>query len=305
LILVVQNAKIIYTELMFGAGSMLNILHVDMNAFYASCHQVIDPKLRGKPVLVAGDPKKRNGIILTASYEARKFGVKTAMPNWQAQKLCPRGIFVKPDYDLYVRFSSEVVEILERFTPLVEVFSIDEAWLDVRGCEGLFGDSVSIGKQIQQAITCELGLPCSVGISGNKLLAKMASDLKKPMGLTVIAPEDVPKILWPLPVDELFGVGKHMAEKLKKMNINTIGDLAQVPHSLLEGAFGLNGRYLSLSACGSPGHGWCQVHGAFDNPSERCDLMGRGGKGIALIGRKSRPEGSAGKLHGQDRYHHP
>jgi len=235
---------------MFGGNFMLPIIHVDMNAFYASCHQAIDPELRGKPILVAGDPRKRNGIVLTASYEARKFGVKTAMPNWEAKQLCPQGIFLKPDYNLYVRFSNKVMEILGRFTPLVEVFSIDEAWLDVTGCERLFGDSITIGKKIQQAIYQELSLPCSVGISSNKLLAKMASDLRKPMGLTVLAPEDVPEMLWPLSVDELFGVGRHIAKKLQKMNVNTIGDLARVPESLLVQVFGINGRYLSLSARG-------------------------------------------------------
>jgi len=235
---------------MFGDGTMLPILHVDMNAFYASCHQAKDPSLKGKPVLVAGDPKKRNGIILTASYEARKYGVKATMPNWQAKKLCPHAIFVEPNYDLYVKTSQKVMEILGRFTPLVEVFSIDEAWLDVTGCEKLFGDSVTIAHKIQASIREELDLSCSIGVSSNKLLAKMASDLKKPNAVTVLPPEDVPKILWPLPVDELFGVGRRMAEHLSRMNIKTIGDLAQIPQELLTKAFGLNGRYLHLWANG-------------------------------------------------------
>jgi len=235
---------------MFGDGVMLPILHVDMNAFYASCHQAKDPTLKGKPILVAGDPKKRNGIILTASYEARRYGVKVAMPNWQAKKLCPQAIFVEPDYDLYVKNSRKVMEILGRFTPLVEVFSIDEAWLDVTGCERLFGDSVTIAQKIRDAIRSELDLLCSIGISSNKLLAKMASDLKKPNAITVLAPEDVPKVIWPLPVEELFGVGPRMAEHLNRMNIKTIGDLARIPQELLSKAFGLNGRYLHLWANG-------------------------------------------------------
>jgi DNA polymerase-4 len=229
---------------------MLSIIHVDMNAFYASCHQAKDPSLLGKPILVAGDPKKRNGIILTASYEARKFGVKTAMPNWQARQLCPEALFIKPDYDLYVRTSAKVMEILGRFTPLVEVFSIDEAWLDVTGCEVIFGDSVKMAGKIQDTIDKELGIGCSVGVSGNKLLAKMASDFKKPRGITVLSPEEVPEKLWPLPVGKLFGVGRRMAERLKKINVHTIGDLAQVPEDMLRQAFGLNGRYLSLWAKG-------------------------------------------------------
>ena len=221
-----------------------------MNAFYASCHQAKDPSLKGKPLLVAGNPKKRSGIILTASYEARKFGVKTAMVNWQAKKLCPQGIFIKPDYDLYITTSHKVMEIIRRFSPVVEVFSIDEAWLDVRGCERLFGDAVSIAKQIQKTIAQELDLPCSIGVSCNKLLSKMASDLEKPRGLTVIAKEDVATKLWHLPVGEIFGVGKRMAARLDRMNVKTIGDLARLPVNLLEQSFGLNGRYLHLWANG-------------------------------------------------------
>lgn len=225
---------------------MLPILHVDMNAFYASCHQAKDPDLKGKPIMVAGDPKKRSGIILTASYEARRCGVKTAMPNWQARKLCPQAIFIKPDYDLYVRTSQKVMNILKRFSPRVEVFSIDEAWLDVAGCERLFGDSVTIAYKIQDVIAEELDLLCSIGVSCNKLLAKMASDMRKPNAITVLSAEDVSKVLWPLPVDELFGVGRRMTKRLGHMNIKTIGDLAEVPEDLLKNAFGLNGRYLHL-----------------------------------------------------------
>ncbi len=229
---------------------MLPILHVDMNAFYASCHQAKDPSLKGKPVMVAGDPKKRNGIILTASYEARRYGVKTAMPKWQAEKLCPQAVFIKPDYDLYLRTSQKVMSILGRFSPQIEIFSIDEAWLDVTGCERLFGDSVAIARKIKAAIAKELDLLCSIGVSCNKLLAKMASDMKKPNAITVLTAEDVPKLLWPLPVNELFGVGRRMAEKLKRMNIKTIGDLAEAPQEFLEKAFGLNGSYLHLWANG-------------------------------------------------------
>lgn len=229
---------------------MLTILHVDMNAFYASCHQAVDPSLRGRPVIVAGDPKKRNGIVLTASYEARKFGVRTAMPLWEAKRLCPKAIFLKPDYRLYVEFSHRAMEILKRFTPLVEVFSIDEAWLDVEGCEGLFGDALTIAEKIQKSMMEELSLPCSVGVSCNKLLSKMASDMKKPMGITVITPDDVQNMLWPLPVEELYGVGPRIAKHLKKMNVNTIGDLARIPAEFLQAAFGVVGLRLHRWANG-------------------------------------------------------
>ncbi len=238
-----QNTR---SEMVF----MFSIIHVDMNAFYASCHQAANPALKSKPVMVAGDPKNRSGIILTASYEARKFGVKTGMPNWQAKRLCPNGVFIKPDHELYAAVSKKVMQILGRFTPQLEVFSIDEAWLDVTGCEKLFGDSVTIGKKIQDSIADELDITCSVGISCNKLLAKMASDMKKPAGLTVIRPEDVPHLLWPLPVKRLFGVGRKMARKLERLNINTIGELANAPEELLKDKFGLNGCYLHLAANG-------------------------------------------------------
>lgn len=229
---------------------MLPILHVDMNAFYASCHQARNPLLKGKPILVAGDPKKRNGIVLTASYEARKYGVKTAMPNWQAKRLCPHAIFISPDYSLYAENSQQIMKILGQFTPTVEIFSIDEAWLDVTGCQSLFGDSVKIAHRIQNTIKAKLDLPCSIGVSYNKLLAKMASDMKKPMGITIISQGDVPEKLWFLPVEELFGVGRQMAKRLKSINIKTIGDLANVSVKLLEDSFGVNGRYLHLWANG-------------------------------------------------------
>lgn len=229
---------------------MLPIIHVDMNAFYASCHQVVDPSLKGKPILVAGDPKKRNGIVLTASYEARKYGVKTAMLNWQAKKLCPDAIFIRPDHGLYEKMSRKVMEILNQFTPTIEVFSIDEAWLDVTGCESLFGDSLRIAHKIQDTINKKLNLSCSIGVSYNKLLAKMASDMKKPGGITVISHKDVPKKLWPLPVEKLFGVGPQMTKSLKSIDINYIEDLAKAPIELLEDYFGINGKYLHLWANG-------------------------------------------------------
>jgi len=223
---------------------LLSIIHVDMNAFYASCHQAVNPSLKGKPIIVAGNPKKRTGIVLTASYEARKFGVKTAMPNWQTRELCPQGVFITPDYRLYVSFSGKILDILKDYTPVVEQYSIDEAWLDVSGCHRLFGSSLDIAQTIQQRIARELDLPCSIGISCNKLLAKMASDMKKPRGITVLKPEDIPKKIWPMPVGKLIGVGSKLAKHLEEMNIKTIGDLARVPVEILESNFGVVGRHL-------------------------------------------------------------
>ncbi|GIW49083.1 MAG: DNA polymerase IV [Caloramator sp.] len=222
---------------------MRNILHVDLNAFYASVEQAEDKNLQGKPVAVAGDKEKRTGIILTASYEARRYGVKTGMTIGDALKLCRDLILVKPNFKRYVEYSNRVMDILRSFTPDVEVFSIDEAWLDVSGCEGLFGDGVEIANLIRKKIREELGITASVGVSYCKLMAKMASDLKKPDATSIIDEKDVPNIIWPMPVEELFGVGRRMKSRLNELGIFTIGDLANTPLSLLTNNFGKVGRY--------------------------------------------------------------
>ncbi len=229
---------------------MRQVIHVDMNAFFASCHQAVNADWRGKPLLVAGDPQKRHGIILTASYEARICGVKTAMTVWQAKKLCPQGIFIRPDHRLYLDFSLRILEILRAYTPLVEPYSIDEAWLDVTGCGRLFGSAQQIGQSLQQRIFKELGIPCSVGVSDNKFLAKMASERKKPMGFTIIYPADVAAVLWPLPVRELVGVGRKMSPALAEIGVETIGQLAALPVRLLVSRFGVIGEMLHHLARG-------------------------------------------------------
>lgn len=222
---------------------MRNILHVDLNAFYASVEQAEDKSLQGRPIAVAGDKEKRTGIILTASYEARKYGIKTGMTIGDALKLCRDLILVKPNFRKYVEYSNRVMDILRSFTPDVEVFSIDEAWLDVSGCTGLFGDGVQIADLIRKRVREELGITASVGVSYCKLMAKMASDLKKPDATSIIDEEDVPKIIWPMPVEELFGVGRRMKRRLNDLGIFTIGDLANTPITLLVNKFGKLGRY--------------------------------------------------------------
>ncbi|MDW7651405.1 MAG: DNA polymerase IV [Bacillota bacterium] len=229
---------------------MRKIIHVDMNAFYASCHQADNPALREKPLLVAGDPQKRHGIILTASYEARRFGVKTAMPVWQAKKLCPQAVFIRPDHNLYRQYSEKILAIMRCYSPLVEPFSIDEAWLDLTGSSRLFGPVEEIGRQLQAQILTELGIPCSVGISANKFLAKMASERQKPNGFTLLWPKDVPTVLWPLPVEELVGVGRKLAPALREMGIHTVGQLAEMPVRLLVSRFGIVGEALQHLANG-------------------------------------------------------
>ena len=230
---------------------MRSIIHVDMNAFYASCHQAQNPAWQGKPLLVAGDPQKRHGIILTASYEARKFGIKTAIPVWQAKKLCPCAIFVPPDHSLYISYSKKIFAIFREYTPLVEPFSVDEAWLDVTGSKRLFGSAEEIGRLLQRRIAEELNIPCSVGIAANKFLAKMASERQKPRGFTVLHHKDIPSVLWSLPVEEMVGVGRKTAPVLKEMGIETIGQLAAMPERLLASRFGIMGEILSQLAKGN------------------------------------------------------
>ncbi len=229
---------------------MRNVLHIDMNAFYASCEQSVETKYKARPLAVAGNPEMRHGIVLTASYDARKFGVKTGMPLWQAKKLCPDIIFTPPDYDLYIHMSHKIMEILTNYSPLVEQFSIDEAWVDITGTEHLWGPPSKAAERIQERIGNQLDLPCSVGMSDNKLLAKIASDIKKPNGITELRADDVETVLWPMPVENLIGVGRNIKESLNRCGIYTIGDLARTPYKFLINMFGKNGHYLYMFAHG-------------------------------------------------------
>ena len=229
------------------------IFLVDMNSFFISCELTRHPELKGKPAAVAGDPKKRTGIILTANYEARKFGVKTTMPVHQALKLCSDLILLPPDHHFYSELSRQVMEILSGFTPIVEENSIDEAWLDMTGCEGLFGDPKSSAELIMKTLQTELGLPCSIGISENKFLSKMASEMKKPLGITELWKKDIKQKLWPLPVQSMYGVGKQTAEKLKGLGIKTIGELAGSNREVLFKRLGKSGAELQNLANGLDG----------------------------------------------------
>ena len=226
------------------------IFLVDMNAFFIACEMTRNPALKGRPAAVAGDPKKRTGIILAANYEARALGIKTTMLLNEALRLCPQLLVVSPDHDFYAEKSREVMAIFSEFTPVVEQNSIDEAWLDMTGTEGLFGDPVSAARLIMAAINTRLDLWCSIGISDNKFLAKMASELKKPQGITELWPDDVPAKLWPLPVGYLYGVGQKSAEKLTRLGIQTVGDLARLPQKFLVDTFGKGGETLYHHARG-------------------------------------------------------
>lgn len=226
------------------------IFLVDMNAFFISCEMARNPELKGKPAAVAGDPKYRSGIILAANYEARKYGVKTTMLIHEARKLCPGLAFVPPDHELYDRKSREVMEILGRYSPVIQQNSIDEAWMDLSGCETLFGSPVEIAEKIMKDIMEELDLWCSIGISENKFLAKMASEMKKPLGITEIWQKDVKEKIWPLPVREMYGIGKQTEKKLNNLAIFTIGDIARSEKGLLAKTFGKYGEELHRLANG-------------------------------------------------------
>ena len=223
---------------------------VDMNAFFISCEMTRRPELLGHPAAVAGDPKKRAGIILAANYEARAKGVKTAMVVHEALRLCPAMILVPPDHHFYEQKSEEVMALLSAYTPLIEQNSIDEAWLDMTGCDLLFGTPVAAAERILDEIRDQLGLWCSIGIAENKFLSKMASEMKKPLGITALWPQDIPTKLWPLPVKAMYGIGDKTADRLNSMGIRTIGELAGFnPHRLTK-VFGKAGMEISNHACG-------------------------------------------------------
>lgn len=200
------------------------IIHVDMDAFYASIEQLDNPKLAEQPVIVGGDPKSR-GVVSTASYEARKFGIHSAMPMSQAIKLCPEAVVLPVRMQRYVEVSEKIHSVFEHFTDIIEPISLDEAFLDVTGSISLFGSAQKIGKTIKRNIKKQTKLIASVGIASNKFLAKLASDLEKPDGFVVITDKDKQKILDPLPVSKIFGVGRVTEKILKSHNIQTIAQL--------------------------------------------------------------------------------
>lgn len=225
------------------------IFHIDMNCFYASVEMAHNPELKGRPIAIAGNPEERKGIVVTSSYEARAKGVKTTMPVWQAKKLCPELFLMRPNFDRYREASRAIFKMLSEITPLVQPVSIDEGYLDITNTEG-FGTPIEIAQYLQQKILSELDIPCSLGIAPNKFLAKMASDMKKPLGITILRKRELPSVLWPLPVEEMHGIGEKTAEKLKKISINTIGDLAVHDVYQLKQMLGVNGERLKNLANG-------------------------------------------------------
>ena len=227
-----------------------NILHIDCNCFYASVEVQRRPELRGKPVAVCGDQEARHGIVLTATYPAKRYGVKTGMAIWQAKQKCPDLIVLPPDMAEYIRFSRMAREIYEDYTDQVEAFGLDENWLDVTGSVGLFGDPMTIAKEISDRIKFELGITVSIGVANNKITAKLGSDYKKPDAITRIEQDNYQEIVYPLPVEDLLYVGPATSRKLRSLGISTIGALAQAPADLLTGRLGKMGMILSVFANG-------------------------------------------------------
>ncbi len=226
------------------------ILHCDMNNFYASVECLYNPVLRGKPVAVGGDVEARHGIILAKNYEAKKFGVQTGEALWQAKQKCPGLTIVPPSFDKYLLFSRLAREIYGCYTDRIESFGLDECWLDLTGSEQLFGDGKAVADRLRERIKFELGVTVSVGVSYNKIFAKLGSDMKKPDATTVITRENYKNIVWPLPVSDLLFVGPATTRKLAKYGIHTIGQLAQTGRNLLRQWFGKNGRTLYAFANG-------------------------------------------------------
>lgn len=225
------------------------VIHVDMDAFFAAIEQRDKPDFRGKPVIVGGDPQGR-GVVSSASYEARQYGIKSAMPCAQAQRRCPRAVFLPVDMGKYRQVSSEVMQILAGYTPLVEQVSVDEAFLDVTGSGRLFGTAEHIAHQIRRRIKEELGLTASVGVAPNKFIAKLASEEAKSDGLMVIEEEEAQDFLAELPVTHLWGVGKSTADRLHRLGISTVAQLREYPEEVLISHFGMQGQHLYRLARG-------------------------------------------------------
>ena len=224
------------------------ILCVDMDAFFASVEQQSNPKLRGKPIAVIGSGART--VVVTRSYEARKYGVKTGMTIYEARKLCPHIIFVVGNNEKYTHTCMEFAKIYSRFSPDMETYSIDEAFLDVTTTHHLFGGPEKIGTTIKKEVRGEFGINCTIGIGQNILIAKLASDLAKPDGIRWIKDEEIPSVLKDLPVKELWGIGSGIAERLEYIGIKTCGELGSAPVSLLRSKFGVIGEHLKAMGMG-------------------------------------------------------
>jgi DNA polymerase-4 len=219
------------------------IFHVDLDAFFVSVERILDPKLIGKPVIIGGEPKSR-GVVAAASYEARKFGIHSAMPLYQAYNLCKHAIFLHGHHDKYAYYSDQVQEIMLKYAPRIEITSIDEAYLDMTGCERIYGNMMRFALSLQKCVRDELKLPISIGIGSNKMIAKVASDASKPEGVLFVTPGFEKEFLAPLYVEVLPGVGKVTLELLHNYGIHSVGQLALFDKTVLRELFGVSGEIL-------------------------------------------------------------
>lgn len=229
---------------------MKRILHCDANNFYASIECMLDPSLKDKHVAVSGNPDKRHGIILAKNQKAKACGIKTGEVIWEAKRKCPDLVLVPPQYDKYVEYSNKIFDIYCQYTDRVEPFGIDECWLDVSGSMRLFPSAEHIADELRERIKKEIGITISVGVSFNKIFAKLGSDMKKPDATTVIDEDNYKDKVWRLDVSDLLMIGRHTAQKLKAIGINTIGDLANADPKILLDKFGVNGRKMYENANG-------------------------------------------------------
>ena len=249
--LVNRNFHIIFERAFVKLTEEKCILHSDMNSFYASVEMMLNPSLRGKPVAVCGATEDRHGIVLAKSELAKKAGVKTGMVNWEAERLCKDLILVPPHYDQYLKYSKLAHEIYYRYTDLVEPFGMDECWLDVTGSTYIFGSAMEIAEKIRKATREELGLTVSIGVSFNKIFAKLGSDMKKPDAITVIEKDTFRDKIWGLPAADLLGVGRATQRVLDSYCIRTIGDLAKTDPDFLKRRLGKPGVALWQYANGN------------------------------------------------------
>lgn len=226
------------------------ILHCDCNSFFASVETALNPAYKNVPMAVCGSESDRHGIVLAKNELAKKYGIKTAETVYSARKKCPGLVIASPHYEEYTRYSRRVNEIYARYTDMIEPFGIDESWLDVTASKKLFGDGIEIAERIRREVREEIGITISVGVSFNKVFAKLGSDYKKPDATTVILREDVERIVYPLPVSDLLFVGQKTADQLRIMGIKTIGDLSRVPRDVLVARFGKYGDQLYKNANG-------------------------------------------------------
>lgn len=229
---------------------MRTIFHLDLDAFFVSVERILDPKLNGKPVIVGGDPKYGRGVVAACSYEARAYGLHSAMPIRTAYRLCPHGIYLHGHFEEYERYSQAVKNILEQYAPLVEQASIDEFYLDMTGTQKMYGSMFAFASKLQEEIWHKLTLPCSIGIGSNKTIAKIGSDCMKPKGITFIIPGMEKVFLAPMPVETIPGVGKVMKEQLNSRGIYRIGDITKLPSDYFSIAFGKYGVDLWRKAHG-------------------------------------------------------